>query len=905
MASTGNEQQLRFRWNDHMQHISKVLTLQRFEEQFCDVTLVSDDGFVMKAHQAILASTSAYFQRVFSDITPEQHPMVVLRGANFREMSCLLDYMYQGSTQVHQSLMEAVLEVADMLEVKGLSQIRSNNSIKKFMAPPSSNSTSGSTTTPSHSHPGDNNSVGHSRSSDEQSGPHTPEEQVYRDSQSRSSELETSWMRFSGNNMAETRSKESSRSHSEGSATPSEEPPPSSHVRLLPCQEANSQETQEESQVSGMDLSMAKNEPWSPRESSPNGEKNSPSRKRRKLLEGICSEETSEPATDPDWGRVGSKVDERGLCQPRTISFTSITAEPECSPQQSRNPPSKNKEGMSSSQPLVEKTLEVPCEDGPLTISLTTGQDLNGWRNIVKRKPLFSLPLRRARRKAKIRRSLDENRKKWLAKERRSLFGSDSGGRPVTRALERLKSKAASAEAQSLEKLHVNCDPPFPTEEDAAKSNRDKENILSPKPTPDENKKLPSTHKSTTDNGKESHTWEVNDKRTDADKFQESSEELKFPAINPLSLFTLPPVKEREKQTRTTLTLEEKVKVIDAFLDGKSQRQIAHLYGIGKTQVSGIIKRREEILTIYRDSLLRGEKLTMKRQRKSEYALLNQHLIQWYRHMTVVAGVKITTGMLRAKALQIAPELGYHDFKASNGWLATFKANNNLKFSKQRKNESYDDQGNYEHDSNHRDDDESFFEDAEADNSSSHLPLIKQYQGTGNITGVPTSHDGTDSDLTGNKSSQNEDSSSANQTDQTGSLIHPGLSGAGASKAPQMVNTSLGANLTAAYNLSRDLTRDLSRGDTASVGDLSSTTMNASPLNHPVSALNVSRAVIENPLSKPSDAALATYKSEEPLGYGYDHQNRMNDASTRGAEYNYTPYGFPGSYYSYHFLGQY
>ncbi|XP_068205850.1 uncharacterized protein [Palaemon carinicauda] len=906
MASSGNEQQLRFRWNDHMQHISKVLTLQRFEEQFCDVTLVSDDGFVMKAHQAILASTSTYFQRVLADITADQHPMIVLRGANFREMSCLLDYMYQGSTQVHQSLMETVLEVADMLEVKGLSQIRSNNSIKKFMAPPSSNSTSDSTTTSSHAHPVDNTSVGLSRPSDEQSGPHTPEDQGYRDSQSRSSDLEGSWMRFSGNNVAETRSKESSsRSISEGAAAPSEEPPPSSHVPLLSCQETSNQETQEESQVSGMDLSMAKNEPWSPRETSPNDDKNSPARKRRKLLETISTDETSELASDPDWGRTGSKVEERSLCHPRTISFTSITSEPECNSQHSRNPPSKNKEGLSSTQPLVEKTLEVPCEDGPLTISLTTGQDLNGWRNIVKRKPLFSLPLRRARRKAKIRRNLDENRKKWLAKERRSLFGSESSGRPVTRALERLKSKAASAAALSLEKLHVNCDPPFPTEEEAAKSNRDKENILSPKPIAEENKKLASSHKSTADSGKESHSWEISDKRTEENKFQETSEELKFPAINPLSLFTLPPVKEREKQTRTTLTLEEKVKVIDAFLDGKSQRQIAHLYGIGKTQVSGIIKRREEILTIYRDSLLRGEKLTMKRQRKSEYALLNQHLIQWYRHMTVVAGVKITTGMLRAKALQIAPELGYHDFKASNGWLATFKANNNLKFSKQRKNESYDEQGNYEHDSNHRDDDESFFEDAEADNSSSHLPLIKQYQGTSNIAGVPTSHDGTDSDLTGNKSSQNEDSSSANQTDPTGSLIHPGLSGAGASKAPQMVNTSLGANLTAAYNLSRDLTRDLSRGDSASVGDLSSTTMNASPLNHPVSALNVSRAVIENPLSKPSDAALATYKSEEPLGYGYDHQNRMNDASARGAEYNYTPYGFPGSYYSYHFLGQY
>nr|XP_053656549.1 uncharacterized protein LOC128705376 [Cherax quadricarinatus] len=51
--------------------------------------------------------------------------------------------MYQGNTQVDHSLMERVLEVADMLEVKGLSRIRSNISIKKFMgtaASPNTNS---------------------------------------------------------------------------------------------------------------------------------------------------------------------------------------------------------------------------------------------------------------------------------------------------------------------------------------------------------------------------------------------------------------------------------------------------------------------------------------------------------------------------------------------------------------------------------------------------------------------------------------------------------------------------------------------------------------------------------------------------------------------------------------------
>ena len=154
--------------------------------------------------------------------------------------------------------------------------------------------------------------------------------------------------------------------------------------------------------------------------------------------------------------------------------------------------------------------------------------------------------------------------------------------------------------------------------------------------------------------------------------------------ISPLALYSLPPMTKREKQTRNTLPLTDKIKVIEAFLDGKSQRMIARMHKIGKTQVSGIIRRREEILAYYRENVVNGEtskKLSVKRQRKSEYALLNDHLMRWYKHVSG-SNTRITTGMLRAKALQIAPQLGYHEFKASNGWLAHFKGHNNLKFSK-------------------------------------------------------------------------------------------------------------------------------------------------------------------------------------------------------------------------------
>ncbi|XP_063853995.1 protein PRRC2A-like isoform X2 [Scylla paramamosain] len=361
-----------------------------------------------------------------------------------------------------------------------------------------------------------------------------------------------------------------------------------------------------------------------------------------------------------------------------------------------------------------------------------------------------------------------------------------------------------------------------------------------------------------------------------------------FPAVSPLALFSLPPPRPRAKQRRTTLTLEQKVKVVEAFLEGKSQRQIAGLYGTGKTQVSGIIRRREEVLAAYRDSLLRGERLTaQRRKRRGGYARLNQHLIQWYRHAVGAGGARVTAGMLRAKALQLAPQLGYHDFKASNGWLATFKANHNLKFSRPGR------AAPPAAPPHHNDTDE--------DLAPARRPVpppgafVEEGEAEGSCGGPAPQRPETEDELGPARQTLDPCESPADPSDPAG-LLHPGLSGAGLAKPPQMVN-SIGANLSAAYNLSRDLGRELNRGEAGP--DLS--VMSASPLGHPAA---LGRGV-EGPVKAP-EGPLSAYKSEEPIPYAYDPQNRMAEAAPpRPAEYNYAPYGFPGGYYGYHFLGQY
>ena len=76
------------------------MKVQQRDEVHCDVSLVTEDGFVLRAHKAILASTSPYFSRELADYPAESHISIVLSGINYQELTCLIDYMYEGFTKV-------------------------------------------------------------------------------------------------------------------------------------------------------------------------------------------------------------------------------------------------------------------------------------------------------------------------------------------------------------------------------------------------------------------------------------------------------------------------------------------------------------------------------------------------------------------------------------------------------------------------------------------------------------------------------------------------------------------------------------------------------------------------------------------------------------------------------------
>ena len=130
-------------------------------------------------------------------------------------------------------------------------------------------------------------------------------------------------------------------------------------------------------------------------------------------------------------------------------------------------------------------------------------------------------------------------------------------------------------------------------------------------------------------------------------------------------------------KSRTCLTLEKQREVIRGCDSGKSSRILAVEYGVGRTQILNIIKRRDAIL---KDTP--GLPLSSKRKhRETGNEPVNELMFEWFNDAKR-RKVHITGPMMSEQALHFAHDLGIPDFKASNGWRDTFKKRHTLVFGK-------------------------------------------------------------------------------------------------------------------------------------------------------------------------------------------------------------------------------
>ncbi|XP_068706950.1 kelch-like protein diablo [Montipora capricornis] len=105
----------------HQQHAGNVLSrlndlLQR--DELCDVT-ISVEGRAIKAHRAVLAASSQYFNAMFTRKMSEQNQATVeIKGVDFISAQMLIQFAYTAQLTITDSTVQNLFLAADLLQFK-------------------------------------------------------------------------------------------------------------------------------------------------------------------------------------------------------------------------------------------------------------------------------------------------------------------------------------------------------------------------------------------------------------------------------------------------------------------------------------------------------------------------------------------------------------------------------------------------------------------------------------------------------------------------------------------------------------------------------------------------------------------------------------------------------------------
>lgn len=114
-------QQFSLKWHSHCQHLANSFNILRSEDEFLtDVTLCCE-GKRLKAHKIILSVCSTYFRETFME-NPCKHPVVIFKNVKFDDLTSIVEFMYKGEVSISQDSLSSFLHVAEMLQVRGLSE---------------------------------------------------------------------------------------------------------------------------------------------------------------------------------------------------------------------------------------------------------------------------------------------------------------------------------------------------------------------------------------------------------------------------------------------------------------------------------------------------------------------------------------------------------------------------------------------------------------------------------------------------------------------------------------------------------------------------------------------------------------------------------------------------------------
>lgn len=134
------------------------------------------------------------------------------------------------------------------------------------------------------------------------------------------------------------------------------------------------------------------------------------------------------------------------------------------------------------------------------------------------------------------------------------------------------------------------------------------------------------------------------------------------------------------KRKHVTLTINNKLRVIEQLENGVPGKKIAEEFGISQQTVSDIKKQKESIKSfalkfdVGNDKSSASNRQTLK---KPKEVLLEEAVLKWYSQQRA-SGIEVSGVELQAAAENFANHLKLQNFACSSGWLWRFRQRHNI-----------------------------------------------------------------------------------------------------------------------------------------------------------------------------------------------------------------------------------
>ena len=126
------------KWETYSDHLKSMIKDMMINEDFSDVTLVTEDKKHIKANRNILSACSPVLKDIFQKERHSSSTTMYLMGIQYSEMESIMQYIYLGEATFYVERMEEFLAVAKSLEIKELGIAKAETNDKSKNEPPPS-----------------------------------------------------------------------------------------------------------------------------------------------------------------------------------------------------------------------------------------------------------------------------------------------------------------------------------------------------------------------------------------------------------------------------------------------------------------------------------------------------------------------------------------------------------------------------------------------------------------------------------------------------------------------------------------------------------------------------------------------------------------------------------------------